>query len=201
LRAGHREEAEAALAVLERQADRADRPWRRAVAARCRGLLVADDRFEAEFEESLAHHDRTPMPFERARTELCLGERRRRAGRRVDARKPLRSALSTFEALGAAPWAERARAELRASGETVTRHDPTGAERLTPQELQVALVVARGATNKEAAAELFLSPKTIDFHLRNVYRKLGVRSRTELAHRLRSEKPGDDAPHVAVQGL
>ena len=129
LRAGHREEAEAALTVLARQAERIDRPWRRAVAARCSGLLAGGDDFEAAFAESLAHHDRTPMPFERARTELCLGERRRRAGRRVDARGPLRSALSTFEALGAAPWAERARAELRASGRRLratTRRAPSG---------------------------------------------------------------------------
>jgi DNA-binding NarL/FixJ family response regulator len=129
------------------------------------------------------------MPFERARTELCLGERRRRAGRRVDARVPLRAALSTFEELGARPWADRARAELRACGETRARPEPGPLEELTPHELQVALVVARGATNREAAAELFLSPKTIDFHLRNVYRKLGLRSRAELARLLALEGP------------
>jgi DNA-binding CsgD family transcriptional regulator len=186
-RAGRRKEAEAALVRLERQAEHIDHPWRRAVAARCRGLLAGDEDFDAEFGEALRQHDRTPMPFERARTELCLGEHHRRAGRRVDARVPLRSALAAFEQLGAAPWAERAGAELRATGEAVRRRDAAGIEQLTAQELQVVLVVARGATNKEAAAELFLSPKTIDFHLRNVYRKLGVRSRAELARHFAHE--------------
>jgi DNA-binding CsgD family transcriptional regulator len=153
-----------------------------AAAARCRGLLAAEDGFEVEFSRALELHARTPTPFERARTELCLGERLRRAKRRAEAREPLRTALTTFERLGAASWTERARTELAATGETARRRDPYAAEQLTPQELQVALVVARGATNKEAGAALFLSPKTIETHLGRVYRKLNVRSRTELAH-------------------
>jgi len=137
------------------------------------------------------------MPFERARTELCLGERLRRARRRAEAREPLRSALEAFERLGAAPWSERARVELSASGETARRRDPYAAEQLTPQELQVALVVGRGATNKEAGAALFLSPKTIETHLGHVYRKLNVRSRTELAHLLGREGALTGAPALA----
>jgi len=163
------------------------RSWALAGAARCRGLLATEEQFEADFQRALELHEQTPTPFERARTELCLGERLRRARQRVDAREPLRSALETFERLGAAPWAERARAELAASGETSRRRDPYAAEQLTAQELQVALVVARGATNREAGAALFLSPKTIETHLSRVYRKLHVRSRTELAHLLASE--------------
>jgi DNA-binding CsgD family transcriptional regulator len=187
--ADRRDEAARLLETFADQAEATRGPWALATAARCRGLLTEDEAFEECFADSLRLHAKCPMPFERARTELCLGERRRRAGRRVDARVPLRAALSTFEELGARPWADRARAELRACGETRARPEPGPLEELTPHELQVALVVARGATNREAAAELFLSPKTIDFHLRNVYRKLGLRSRAELARLLALEGP------------
>jgi DNA-binding CsgD family transcriptional regulator len=182
VRLGRSPEAELALAQFESLADKTERTWALAAAARCRGLLAAEDGFEVEFRRALELHGRTATPFERARTELCLGERLRRARRRAEAREPLRAALKTFERLGAAPWSERARTELAATGETARRRDPYAAEQLTPQELQVALVVARGATNKEAGAALFLSPKTIETHLGRVYRKLNVRSRTELAH-------------------
>ncbi|MGH3010362.1 MAG: response regulator transcription factor [Gaiellaceae bacterium] len=95
--------------------------------------------------------------------------------------------LTTFEQLEAGPWADRARAELAATGERVRKRDPNAVETLTPQELQVALMVAQGATNKEAAAALFVSPKTIEAQLSSVYRKLGLRSRTELAGRFARE--------------
>src|SRR5262249_61809243 len=127
------------------------RSWALAAAARCRGLLAAEEDFEREFQRGLELHRRTPTPFERARTELCYGERLRRARRRADARAPLREAVQTFERLGAAPWKERARPELAASGGSATRRDPFAAERLTPQELQIALAVAREATHREAA--------------------------------------------------
>jgi DNA-binding CsgD family transcriptional regulator len=187
LRLGRHDDAELALDAFGHVARKTERASALAAAARCRGLLAAEDGFEAEFEKALDLHGAAQMPFECARTELCLGECLRRARRRADARAPLRSALETFERLGASPWAERARSELAASGETARRRDPYAAEELTPQELQVALVVARGATNREAGASLFLSPKTIEAHLGRVYRKLNVRSRTELAHLLGSE--------------
>ena len=126
---------------------------------------------------------RTPRleaPFERARTLLRLGERRREFGR-PDADEPLQEALATFERLGAAPWVAQARKLL--GDDTVA---PERVE-LTRQERQVAAIVARGATNREAADELFLSPRTIDFHLRNIYKKLQVRSRTELAFHLAAQ--------------
>ena len=116
-----------------------------------------------------------------ARARLAYGERLRRAGRRVDAREQLSDALSTFEGVGAAPWAGQARRQLQASGATLRRRDPNAADVLTPQELQVALYVADGRTNREVAASLFISPKTVELHLSRIYRKLGVRSRTELA--------------------
>jgi ATP/maltotriose-dependent transcriptional regulator MalT len=189
VRADRLQDAEAALERFDEQAQRTRITWSLAATSRCRGLLAGDDQFEEEFTDALRWHERTPTPFERARTELCLGERRRRARQRTEARGPLRTALATFERLGATRWAERARTELRATGETVRRHDAQAAEQLTAPELQVALVVCGGASNQEAAAALFLSPKTIEFHLRNAYRKLNVRSRTGLAAVLAHEAP------------
>jgi DNA-binding CsgD family transcriptional regulator len=188
VRLGHKDDAERTLADFERIARKTNRLWALAAAARCRGLIAADDAFEAEFQRAFKLHEKTPTPFERARTNLCYGERLRRAGRRSDARDPLRSAVEAFERLGAAPWGDRARAELAATGTTARPRDPYAPDRLTPQELQVAVLVARGATNKEAGAALFLSPKTIETHLGRVYRKLGVRSRTELAHLLGTQE-------------
>jgi DNA-binding CsgD family transcriptional regulator len=197
VRLGRKDEAERTLADFEHIAHKTNRLWALAAAARCRGLLATDDAFDAEFQRAFELHDKTPTPFERARTELCYGERLRRAGRRSDAREPLRSAVEAFERLGAAPWSDRARVELAATGATARPRDPYAPDRLTPQELQVAVLVARGATNKEAGAALFLSPKTIETHLGRVYRKLEIRSRTELAHLLGTQADLAAAPALA----
>ncbi len=199
VRSGQLEEAEFTLAELEQQVARTRRPLSLAVLHRCRGMLAADDGFTEAFDTALQWHDASPAAFERARTELCYGERLRRARRRVEARAQLRAAVATFDLLGARPWAERARGELRASGESVRTHDASSAEQLTAQELQVARIVAEGATNREAAAALFVSPKTIEAHLHSAYRKLGVRSRPALAHRLRSGG-ADREPHRSQPG-
>jgi DNA-binding CsgD family transcriptional regulator len=183
LRADRIERAQTALAVFERWATAAALPWALAVVARCRGLLSAGPTAVAHFEEAVALHRENERPFDQARTRLLFGELLRRERRRIDARPHLRSALDTFERLGAAPWAERAATELRASGETARRRDPGSAGELTPQELQIARLVAEGSTNKEVAAQLFLSPRTVDYHLRKVFMKLGISSRAEL-HRL-----------------
>ena len=165
--------------------------WAAALVARCRGLLARrDDESARHLQEALDLHRAVPDRFQEARTLLCFGERLRGAGRKVDAREPLRQALAGFEALGALPWAERTRAELRATGETIRRAGHQFGDDLTPQELQVALQVADGKTNKEAAAALFLSPKTIEFHLAGVYPKLGVRTRAELIKRVTTEGAG-----------
>ena len=152
------------------------------------------------FEAALALHEGLPMPFERARTLLCLGERLRRARQRADAREPLKEALETFERLGARGWAERTRTELRATGEQQARRAETAAEQLTPHELQIAVLVAQGMTNREAAAALFLSPKTIEYHLGQIYRKLDVRGRAQLARLMAMELPeGERDPAVLAE--
>jgi DNA-binding NarL/FixJ family response regulator len=150
-------------------------------AARAEGLGADDKAFPGWFEEALRWHDSTPDTFERARSELAYGERLRRVRRRGDARSHLRAALAAFRQLGAEPWAERARLELAATGETARKRDPSTLDQLTPRELQIALDLASGLTTREAAAKLYLSPKTIEYHLRSVYRKLGIASRSELA--------------------
>jgi DNA-binding CsgD family transcriptional regulator len=183
IRSGAIADAERSLVLLEEKARRTGLRWLNASAARCRGILAGEGCYEQEFETALALYGEE-MAFERARTQLTLGMRRRRSRRRADARAVLHEALGYFERNGAEPWAEQARAELRATGE-IPSPDTTGSLRsLTPQELQVALTVAQGITNREAAAALFLSPKTVEFHLGNTYRKLGVRSRTELVRRV-----------------
>jgi DNA-binding CsgD family transcriptional regulator len=184
VRSGRREDAQHALVTLETRAKRTGRICALATASRCRGLLADGSDIDDAFRAALDWHRRTTVPFEQARTELCYGELLRRQGRRVDAREQLRAALPTFERLGAEPWAARARAELAATGERLRSPEARLTDELTSQELQVALIVATGVTNKEAAAALFLTPKTIEFHLGKIYRKLGVRSRTALARRL-----------------
>jgi DNA-binding CsgD family transcriptional regulator len=158
-----------------------DLPWSLARAARCRGLLSDETLYEHDFSDALRFHDLTPDSFERGRTHLCFGERLRRSRRRVQARGHLRAAFDTFERLGAGPWAERARVELLATGETARRRNASTLDQLTPQEFQIAQMLADGATTREAASRLFLSPKTVEYHLRSVYGKLGISSRTALA--------------------
>jgi DNA-binding CsgD family transcriptional regulator len=160
----------------------ASTPSERAAAARCRGLI--DSNFDEHFAQALAWHALAPDEFEAARTLLCLGERLRRDRRRREARPPLRTALEAFQRLDARGWAARAREELEASGQTIRSRHSWDEETLTTQEQRIATLAASGATNREVAARLFLSPKTVETHLSRVYRKLDVRSRTELAGRL-----------------
>jgi DNA-binding NarL/FixJ family response regulator len=155
--------------------------WALALAARCRGLIAGDGAAEEELAEALRLHGEQTRPLDRARTQLLLGEHLRRGRQRVAAREQLRAALADFRALGAALWAERAESELRASGATARKRDPGTLGELTPQERQVARFVGEGLSNKEVAAQLFLSPRTIDAHLRSVFGKLGITSRTQLA--------------------
>jgi len=179
VQSGQRTEAMERLVAFEKQAERTRRTWALAAAARCRGLLEPD--FDRAFEAALGWHEQTPTPFERARTELCFGERLRRSKRRSEARERLNSALDVFEQLDADAWVKRTLSELRAAGESGRPRVRPATHRLTMQELQVALKVAEGATNREVAAALVLSPKTVEAHLSHVYSKLDLRARTERA--------------------
>src|SRR4051794_48446 len=179
-RAGRPDDARAALAPFESWAEHTAMPWAQPTVAKCRALLLTDDEATQEFERAVSL-SADARPLDAARTRLLFGEHLRRQRRRADARAQLRAAVDGFEALGATPWAERSRAELRATGESTHKRDPAALAELTPQELQVARLVADGLSNKEVAAHLFLSPRTIDAHLRSVFSKLGVTSRTQLA--------------------
>lgn len=201
-RAGRRDDARELLDRFEARGRRSGGRWVQAAVGRLRALLAPDGEVRALFEASLAVHDGLPMPFERARTLLCLGERLRRARQRAEAREPLKEALETFERLGARGWAERTRTELRATGEQQARRTETAAEQLTPHELQIAVLVAQGMTNREAASALFLSPKTIEYHLGQIYRKLDVRGRAQLARLMAMELPeGERDPSVLAEAL
>jgi DNA-binding CsgD family transcriptional regulator len=180
VRSGRHDLAEQWLRELAEFADAVDAPRAYAVVAYGRALLAPPDSAEEFFLTALEHQAAANRPFETARIELGLGEFLRRVRRRVDAREHLRRALGTFDDLGAAPWAERARTELRASGESARKRDDSAVPTLTAQERQIARQVAQGLTNREVAAQLFLSPRTVDFHLRNVFAKTGITSRGEL---------------------
>ena len=186
-RAGKVDEAAAVLERLEWHATRTNRPIVLALAARCRGLLGGTD-YEQSFKDALSWHKIAGRPFETARTQLCFGERLRRSKQRASARVQLEAAWKSFSRLGANSWASRAMAELSATGATTPgRSDETPELRLlTPQELQVAIAVAGGATNRETASRLFLSPKTVEYHLARVYRKLEVSGRDELPQKFQS---------------
>ena len=192
-RAGDSTASEAALTAYEGSTE-PQSPIGRATAARARALLAPDEALDEAFEEALSLHEESDDLWSLARTRLAFGERLRRAGHRREAREQLRTALSAFEAQGADAWAERARAELRASGETLRRRRSWEQEELTPQELQISLHVAQGMTNREVGAALFLSHKTIEFHLGRVYRKLGMHSRAELISRFAREAAQEVAP-------
>ncbi|QFG22344.1 AAA family ATPase [Actinomadura sp. WMMB 499] len=167
--------ARTVLASYERLAAHAPPPESAALLARCRGLVDAS---EDAFADALRLHTN---PFEAARTALLLGERLRRTHRPGEARAHLRAARETFDAAGAHPWARRARDELRAAGEHPQAPPPAVLDALTPQELRIAGLVADGLSSKQIAARLFLSPRTVEYHLYKIYPKLGIGSRTDLA--------------------
>ena len=178
MRAGRRDAAAGRLAMAHAWVGAAPTEARRALLARCQAMVGERDPDEA-FGEAVQHAPAL-APFQRARTELLYGEWLRRQRRRIEARAHLRAALELFQRLGAVRWAEHAEAELRATGETAHKRDPSALAELTPQERQIAGLVADGLTNREIAAQLFLSPRTVDYHLRKVFAKLGIASRTDL---------------------
>lgn len=160
---------ERATSLLDRYsqwAETVNSPALRALAARARAFVESAETKEHYFHEALKYHDESPRPFDQARTQLLFGEHLRRQRRRSDARPHLRAALETFTRLDATTWAQRVRQELRAIGESTNLPAAGTLATLTPQELRISLAVAQGATNREIAGQLFLSPRTVDYHLR-----------------------------------
>ena len=180
VRAGKPEVAREALRLFEAWATHSGARFAAPRLAGCRALLAEGDEATEHFEAMLALAD-DARPLDLARMRMHYGAHLRRERRRTAARTQFRAALATFETYRAEPLAERARAELRATGETARKRDPSTIDQLTPQELQIARFVASGLSNKEVAAQLFLSPRTVDAHLRKVFTKLGITSRTQLA--------------------
>lgn len=190
---GEIEDAASLVDELEQRADALEHTWARAVAARGRGLLAAatgdfTSAF-AELEHSIELQEHLGQPLELARTYLVLGATRRRNREKRRARESIQSALDTFEALGAPLWAERARAELARIGGRAP-----AADTLTPTEQRVAELIAAGGTYREVADALFMSPKTVQWNLSKIYRKLGIRSRAQLAAALRKPGNGESTP-------
>lgn len=181
-RSGAPERAAEAMATFAPWATRRDNPVAQAHLHRCRALLGAGHEAENHYLSAIRIYDEVNRPMARARTELLYGEWLRRVRRRSAARAPLRAALRLFDEIGARSWAERARTELRATGERVAAAEQIGGqERLTPQELQVVRLAATGMSNRDIGAQLFISPRTVGYHLYKAFPKLGVAARHELA--------------------
>ena len=178
---GRHADAVPLIEELEQNGARLGRSWMLAVGARCRSMwLAAQGDVEAaarKAEDAMAEHDRLPMPFERARTQLLLGQLQRRQRQKETSTQTFREALQSFESMGTPLWADRARAEL-ARSKVVPTHDLA----LTPSERRVAELAASGMTNRDVAAALFISPKTVEANLARIYRKLGIKTRAELGH-------------------
>ncbi|HWD79225.1 MAG TPA: LuxR C-terminal-related transcriptional regulator, partial [Kribbella sp.] len=198
-RADRRELVRDRGAQLTAWATDSNRPAARAIDLRCRALLENDDTAAGGlYRQALELHDEAarsgqPRPFDRARTQLLYGEWLRRQRRRTEARVPLRAAADTFDQLGARPWSERAVGELRAAGIAGRTAQPPPLADLTPQELQVVRLARDGASNREIGAQLYLSPRTVGYHLQKVFRKLSIRSRVELAQLPFDQGPGSPA--------
>ncbi|MGA2930072.1 MAG: LuxR C-terminal-related transcriptional regulator [Solirubrobacteraceae bacterium] len=158
--------------------------WATGIEARVRALLSEGDAAESLYRQSIAHLSGPRVRLELARTHLLYGEWLRRERRRLDARQHLRSALEAFTRMGAEGFARRAERELLGTGERARKRTAETLDQLTPQETQIGRLAANGNTNREIAAQLFISPSTVEYHLRKAFRKLDVKSRTQLARRL-----------------
>jgi len=180
VRVGETENARAIVAGFEQRAAQTPSPAFQQAMRHARAVLADDAEAEALFGAAL-EGEIFGGPFERARLQVAFGTWLRRQRRIGESRGPLRAARDTFDALGADPWSERAREELRATGESSRKREPGALEELTPQELQVAQMAAEGLSNREIAQKLYLSHRTVGSHLYRIYPKLGINSRWELA--------------------
>ena len=176
--------AERALARLDDRATATGTDLALGLLARSEALLAEPDEARAKYEEALGLIGHSRLAPQLARTHLLYGEWLRRRRQRREAREHLRAAHDMFDRMGLRAFAERAGVELRATGERARRREPGAPEQLTPQEAHIAALVSRGDANRDIAAALFISPSTVEYHLRKVFRKLGVTSRTQLARRL-----------------
>jgi DNA-binding CsgD family transcriptional regulator/tetratricopeptide (TPR) repeat protein len=183
-RTGKPEQAQPALEELVERTDASGTDWALATQARCRALLSPADEAEALYREAIERLLPARLRLDLARARLLYGEWLRRQSRRVDARNELRTAYEMFTDFGMNAFAERARIELQATGEHARKRSPDTLGQLTPQEEQVARLVAEGHTNREIATQLFISPSTVEYHLHKVFRKLRVTSRAQLARRM-----------------
>ena len=188
-RCGETRLAEAALGRLAERAAAAGTPRAFGLLARSKALLAGDDDAEHLYTEAIAHLEQCLARPQLARAYLVYGEWLRRQHRRRDARQQLRTAHEMFTSMGAEAFAERARVELLATGERARSRTVPAAEEFTPQEAQIARLVSEGQSNRDIAAQLFLSPSTVDYHLRKVFRKTGVTSRTQLARVMAADRP------------
>jgi DNA-binding CsgD family transcriptional regulator len=180
-RIGREDAAAPELERLVRGTSASGTEWALAVEARCRALLSHDEAAETLYREAIERLTPTALGFDLARTHLLYGEWLRRGRRPRDAREQLRTAHGLFSGFGMEAFTERARAELHATGERVGKRTVETQTDLTPREAQISQLVAQGATNPEIAAQLFISPGTVEYHLGKVFAKLGVKSRTQLA--------------------
>jgi RNA polymerase sigma factor (sigma-70 family) len=183
-RSGRSERAAAALALLSESTRASGTPWARGVEARSRALLDRGEAAETLYREAIDRLQPTRLLLDLARAHLLYGEWLRRQRRRLDARKQLRVAHELFSDVGMEAFAERARVELQATGEHARKRTLDTLDQLTPQETQIARLVAQGHTNRDIASQLFISPSTVEYHLRKAFRKLNVKTRTQLAHRM-----------------
>jgi DNA-binding CsgD family transcriptional regulator len=193
-RTGRADAALPALERLEAATAASNTPWGTAVAARSRALVSEGEAAEAAYRDAIDRLAPTALRFDLARTHLVYGEWLRRARRNVDAREQLRMAHGMFSEFGTEAFAERARIELRATGEHVRSRSVETSNELTPQEAQISQLVAEGASNIEIASQLFITPRTVEYHLHKVFRKLGVKSRTQLARRILESRQGPVTP-------
>jgi DNA-binding CsgD family transcriptional regulator len=184
-RGGRRDVATTALGLLEERTRAAGTDWALGIQARSRALLSDGEEADALYREAIDRLARTSIVVHRTRAQLLYGEWLRREHRRLDAREQLRTAHDTFARIGAEAFAERARRELLATGETVRRRMAETLYELTAQEAQVARLAVDGCTNPEIGAQLFISPRTVEYHLRKVFTKLDIRSRKDLRAALR----------------
>jgi DNA-binding CsgD family transcriptional regulator len=184
VRSGDLSAAKGGLDELTRRARASGTPWALGLLARSRALLADDTEAEFLFDESIAYLKDTLVVTDLAQAHLVYGEWLRRQNRRIDARVQLRAASELFVAMGAAGFAERTRIELAATGERIRRRSIDTSSDLTAHELQIARMASRGSTNPEIAAKLFVSSSTVDYHLKKVFRKLGITSRRQLEQHL-----------------